>query len=303
MVPLPLEILSEILKNLTLHECNRVALKKCSLICSTWHTIVRPWICASIALYFEPPPYRRLVRTQEVLSASPCVAVYVRTLSITRSYYRPRIGVEGIAAQLRAMDEQGIITKLSGHVRCLILDFENYDYYADEIKEVFNDYLARFSSVQHLHLSRAIVPSYALLKSTFPFVHRLSLDRVYFKEPFHLGDKSIQRIHISTTVNSPVNHLPIPLPSDREDRVTPLIHVSLNWTSTDTADARPVGIEGDIPWKLVDAIPTTLKSLTLHGKEGIFARHLGQPDHEDQVLRELSASACYFYGLTCMQLT
>jgi hypothetical protein len=284
MVPLPLEILSEILKNLTLHECNRAALNNCSLVCSTWHTIVRPWICASITLYFEGPPYSRLMQTQEVFSASPCMPAYVRTLYIQgsdRHMYIP----EGIVVLLRAMDELGIITALSGHVRCLVLDFE---YYADESKDLYSDYLAKFSTVLHLHLSRTTVPSYALLKSTFPIVDQLYLDVVDFEEPFHLGDETIKRLYISTAVNYPITHS---LPSDQEHGVSPWIHVELKWWSQNSEDVR---IEGHASWKVIDAIPTTLKSLTLRGEN--FAGGF----HREQVLREylcIHSPACDCDGL------
>jgi hypothetical protein len=289
MVPLPLEILSEILKNLTLHECNRAALNNCSLVCSTWHTIVRPWIYASITLYFEDYPYPRLVQTQEVFSKSPCIPAYVRTLYIQGSV-RHRYIPEGIVVLLRAMDELGIITTLSGHVWCLVLDFEYY-----QSMEIFSNYLAKFSTVQHLHLSWTTVPSYALLKSTFPFVNQLSLDSVDFEEPFRLEDETIKRLHIRTTVDYPTTHT---LPSDQDDRVSPWIHIELKWMSQDSANVR---IEGHAPWKVIDAIPTTLKSLTLRGEQSPGM------NHRDQILREylcIHSPACEFWwAYTLMQLT
>jgi hypothetical protein len=265
MVALPLEILSEILKNLTLHKRNQAVLTNCSLICSTWHAIVRPWICASITFNVARTSYARLVQTKAVFSACPYIPAYARTLSIEDN--KRKIGLT-LGELLRAMDELGIIAALSGHVQCLILDFK-WMISRHNIKEISSAYLSKFSAVQHLRLINATVPSYALLKSTFPFVNTLSLDFVTFEEPFYLEDESIQRLHISTDVGGFRTHW---LPSEPGDRVSPPIHLRLYWKSWYIEQ----------PWEVIEAIPTPLKFLTLHGESCVF-----QIPGEDEVLREL----------------
>jgi hypothetical protein len=179
------------------------------------------------------------------------------------------------------MDELGIIAALSGHVQCLILDFQ-WLISSYNIKEISGAYLSKFFAVQHLRLINATVPSYALLKSTFPFVNILSLDLVTFEEPFYLEDESIQRLHISTDVGISRT---LSLPSDRGDRVSPPIHFRLYWKSWYTVNV------GDTLWEAIEAIPTTLKSLTLHGESCNF-----EIDGEDEVLREL-----FLHSFSCLR--
>jgi hypothetical protein len=269
MVELPLEILSEILTNFTLHKRNQAVLRNCSLVCSTWHAIVRPWICASITFNGVRTSYARLVQTQAIFSACPCIPAYVRTLSIEDDDWK--IGLT-LGEILRAMDELGIIAALSGHVQCLILDFK-WLISTYNIKEIFGAYLSKFSAVQHLRLISATVPSYALLKSTFPIVDRLSLDLVDFGEPFYLEDEIIQRLHISTDVGRSTAHS---LPSNWGVRVSSLIQFRLYWKSWCIADV------GDVPWEAIETVPTSLRSLTLHGESCIT-----DTPGEDDVLREL----------------
>jgi hypothetical protein len=271
--------LEEILKNFTLHKCNRSALLNCSLVCSTWREIVQPWICASITFYSEWPPYPCLIQTQAVFSACPFIPAYVRTLYIKFT------GMGQVDEKLfRTMDELGIITALSGHVRCLILDF---GYMVDGINEVFSDYLSKFSTVQHLRLSETTVPSYALLKSTFLLINRLSLDSEYFRDPFHLNDKTIKRLYIRSNPTIP----PIMLPSG--PGASGLIHLTLKWSFRSPAD---VNIKGDPPRELIDAIPANLKSLSLYG-ESVYR---DRPGIKDNVLHELSfctvPRTCYFFS-------
>jgi hypothetical protein len=183
-VRLPLELHQGILENL---RDDISSLSRCALVCSTWRSMVQPWMFATLTVGAQPPPFPRLEEIRAFFAMSPYLEQHVSKLELLGGRAGARLYVKSIFpfGQRDHAQELRIQRVIQHQIRM----FRGEDIF----------HLRLFPHVQSIHFQEGSISSLSHLLYHYPHLHTLSLCRVSFGADLPVAHCAVQNLNILFT--------------------------------------------------------------------------------------------------------
>ena len=184
-VRLPLELHQSILKKL---RDDISSLSRCALVCSTWRSMVQPWMFARLTVGAQPPPFPRLEEIRAFFAMSPYLEQYISELELlggragARLYVKSVVPPVGPTYRAQALRNQRVIQQQMRMFRG---------------EDIFQ--LPLFPRVKSIHFQEGSISSLSHLLYHYPQLHTLSLCRVSFGTDLPVAHCKVRKLNILFT--------------------------------------------------------------------------------------------------------